>query len=95
MDNLDSLLFGIFNTSGNEERCGNDIVGNYTVDTCFTVDQGYETTIWKTNNSWNMIVVQRYETREEAVEGHALWIEYCKLFPIGAYSVQTERIELF
>lgn len=93
MDTINSLLFGIFNTSGNEERCGNDIVGNYTVDTCFTVDQGYETAIWKGNGE--IIVVQRHANKEEAIKGHALWIEYCKLNPVCVYSPQTDRVEVF
>ena len=95
MDSLESLLFGIFNTTGNEEKVGHSIVGNYEVSTCYTVDQGYETAIWKTGNSWDMIIVQRYETKDEAIEGHSLWIEYCKLNPLGAYSVQTEHAEIF
>ena len=95
MDSLESLLFGIFNTTGNEERIGHNIVGNYEVDTCYTVDHGYETAIWKTGNSLGMIIVQRYKTRDEATEGHTLWIEYCKLNPLGAYSVLKERVEIF
>ena len=95
MDTLESLLFGIFNSTGNEEEIGHNIVGSYEVDTVYTVDQGYETAIWKTGNSWDMIVVQRYEAKDEAVEGHNLWIEHCKLNPLGAYSVQTGRAEIF
>ena len=79
MDSLESLFFRILNTTGNEERIGHSIVGNYEVDTVYTVDQGYETAIWKTGNSWDMIVVQRYEAKDEAIEGHSLWIEYCNL----------------
>ena len=95
MDSLESLLFGIFNSTGNEEKIGHNIVGNYEVDTMYTVDQGYETAVWKTGNSWDMIIVQRYETKDEAIEGHSLWIEYCELNPRCAYSVQTEHAEIF
>ena len=95
MDSLESLFFRILNTTGNEERIGHSIVGNYEVDTVYTVDQGYETAIWKTGNSWDMIVVQRYEAKDEAIEGHSLWIEYCKLNPLGAHSIQTGRAEIF
>lgn len=95
MDTFDSLMFGIFNTSGNEDRVAHDVIEDYEIDTCYTVDQGYETAIWKTDNAWDMIIVQRYESKEDAIEGHALWIEYCKLNPLSAYSVQTEHAEIF
>ena len=92
MDTFDSLMFGIFNTSGNEDRVAHHIVEDYEIDTCYTVDQGYETAIWKGNGT--IVVTQRYASRDEAVEGHELWIEYCKLNPVAAYSPQTDRIEM-
>lgn len=85
----------IFSMGEKNDSCGNTTVGDYIIDTCHTFDCGYETAIIKVKGKGDMIITQRYETREEAVEGHALWIEYCKLFPIGAYSVQTKHIELF
>lgn len=46
MDTIESMLYGIFN-SFNFQRyvVGNDKVGKYTIDTCDTCDQGYETAL--------------------------------------------------
>ena len=94
MDSLEDLLFGIlYGGSYNGEKIGTDIVGDYTIDTCDTIDQGWETAVWKGENP--MIIVDRYKTKEEAVKGHENWIEVCKLNPVQAWSVQTGRYENF
>ena len=45
-------------------------VGRYTIDTCYTVDCGWETAVWKDN--YDMIVVGRYATEELAHHAKSL-----------------------
>lgn len=46
MDSIYSTLFGIMmGANGRGEEVGRDTVGEYTIDTCYTVDQGWETAI--------------------------------------------------
>ena len=68
-------------------------INDFTIDSCYTFDEGYETAIWKDLN--NMIIVERYSTKEEMKEGHKKWCEFCKTNPIEAYSVQFDEIEKF
>jgi hypothetical protein len=94
MDTIGSLLYGIANGNYEKaEKCGHDIVGDYTLDSCDTVDQGFETAIWKNDN--NIIIVERYENAELCREGHQKWCEFCKANPKEVYSVQTGEIEQF
>lgn len=72
---------------------GNDVVGDYTIDTCHTLDCGYETAINKNNGFW--VVVQRYKDRELAEKGHKIWCGICAGAPEKVYSVQTGRYEEF
>lgn len=76
-----------------KEVIGTDEVGEYTIDTCNTPDCGYETGICKNNGYW--IIVQRYDTREQAELGHKIWMSVCAANPVGAYSVQTRQYEDF
>ena len=65
MDDFMSLLFGIMNNNyETAEKVGRTQVGPFTVDTCHTADCGWETAIWKNSNP--MIIVARYNTKEEA-----------------------------
>ena len=66
----------------NTEVCG------YVVDTCYTIDCGYETGICY-DNRW--IIVERYDSKEEAEAGHSKWVEACKLKPKEFYSVQFDE----
>ena len=93
MDDIYSTLFGIFaNNYDKAEKVGRDEVNGYTIDTCYTIDQGWETAVWYEN--YNMIIVARYETKEQAQQGHDAWVETCTTnCPTHAYSVQTERLE--
>ena len=75
------------------EIIGRHKIGDYTVDTCYTLDCGWETAVCKGEGDW--IVVARYETREQAQEGHEDWIYACGCFPTSAWSIQTERYEEF
>lgn len=90
MDSLESALFGLMMGEFNrQEVVGRDTVGEYTIDTCYTVDQGWETAVWKGDN--DMIVVGRYATKELAQEGHSDWCATCQLNPTSAWSVQLNE----
>lgn len=65
-------------------------VGEYTIDSCWTFDCGYETAIWRKNNP--VIIVERYETEEDMKKGHKKWKEFCKGKPIKVYSVQLDEM---
>ena len=94
MDNIFDTLFGIFNSNYDTcEKIDRTIVGNYTVDTCYTVDQGWETAVWKDDHP--MIIVARYETREQAKAGHEDWCAACRLNPTSAWSVQLDAYIVF
>ena len=95
MDSLESILFGIMAGSANrQDIVGRDEVNNYTIDTCYTVDQGWETAVWY--DTYPMIIVARYPDREMAQQGHNNWVETCRdNHPSHALSVQTDRIESF
>ena len=44
MDSLFDLMFGImYNDYSKADKVGNNVIGDYTIDTCDTMDQGYET----------------------------------------------------
>ena len=72
---------------------GRHTIEDYTIDTCYTLDCGWETAVCKGEGNW--IVVARYETKEQAQEGHEDWIYACGCFPAFAWSIQTERYEEF
>lgn len=95
MDNIYSTLFGLFMGEENRgEVVGRDEINDYTVDTCYTVDQGWETAVWY--KDYPMIIVARYPDKEMATQGHNEWIETCTTNrPTHAFSVQTDRIESF
>ena len=95
MDSLESLLFGIFMGETNrEEVVGRDEINDYTIDTCYTIDQGWETAVWY--KDYSMIIVARYPDKETATQGHNAWVETCTTNrPTHAFSVQTVRIESF
>ncbi len=67
-----------------------DEINDYTIDSCDSFDEGYETAIWKGNN--DMIIVERYSTKEEMHKGHKKWCEFCKTNPVKAYSVQLDQV---
>ena len=95
MDSLEDILFGIMNGNyDTAEKVGRDEVNGYTIDTCDTVDQGWETAVWY--EDYPMIIVARYPDKESAAQGHKVWVETCTTNrPIHAFSVQTDRIESF
>ncbi len=70
----DMSMFGFFDMIGNYEdrKTARDLVDGLIVSTCYTTDEGYETAIIDLNKTYP---VQRYETEEQALEGHADWVK--------------------
>lgn len=94
MDSLFDLMFGIMNNDYSKaDKVGNDIIGDYTIDTCDTVDQGYETAIWKGDG--DIIIVERYPNKMRAEVGHSKWCEFAKTNPKFVYSVQLDEFVNF
>ena len=88
MDSFEDLLFGLLNNNRElTDIVGRDTIEDYTIDTCYTVDQGYETAIWK--DKGDIVVVQRYPDRESAEAGHKVWCAACLCKPEQVFSVQT------
>ena len=94
MDSLFDLMFGIMNNDYSKaDKVGNDIIGDYTIDTCDTIDQGYETAMWKDNG--DIIIVERYPNKMRAEIGHSKWCEFAKTNPKFVYSVQLDEFVNF
>ena len=94
MDSLFDLMFGIMNNDYSKaDKVGNDVIGNYTIDTCDTVDQGYETAMWKDDG--DIIIVERYPNKMRAEVGHSKWCEFAKTNPKFVYSVQLDEFVNF
>ena len=94
MDSLFDLMFGIMNNDYSKtDKVGNDIIGDYTIDTCDTVDQGYETAMWKDDG--DIIIVERYPNKMRAKVGHSKWCEFAKTNPKFVYSVQLDEFVNF
>ena len=94
MDSLFDLMFGIMNNDYSKaDKVGNDIIGNYTIDTCDTMDQGYETAMWKDDG--DIIIVERYPNKMRAEIGHSKWCEFAKTNPKFVYSVQLDEFVNF
>ena len=90
MDSLSDLMFGIMNNDYSKaDKVGNDIIGDYTIDTCDTVDQGYETAMWKDDG--DIIIVERYPNKMRAEIGHSKWCEFAKTNPKFVYSAQLDE----
>ena len=90
MDSLFDLMFGIMNNDYSKaDKVGNDVIGDYTIDTCDTVDQGYETAMWKDDG--DIIIVERYPNKMRAEIGHSKWCEFAKTNPKFVYSVQLDE----
>lgn len=68
--------------------------GEYEIDTCFANDTNlFETAIKKNDGGW--IVVEEYEDKKTAQEGHFKWVEFTKSKPSKAYSIQLGEYEDF
>lgn len=89
MDSLFDLMFGIMNNDYSKaDKVGRDTIDDYTIDTCDTMDQGYETAMWKGDG--DIIIVERYPNKERAEAGHTKWCEFAKTNPEHVYSVQVD-----
>ena len=94
MDSLFDWMFGIMNNDYSKaDKVGRDVIGDYTIDTCDTVDQGYETAIWKGDG--DIIIVERYPNKMRAEIGHSKWCEFAKTNPKFVYSVQLDEFVNF
>ena len=94
MDSFFDLMFGIMNNDYSKaDKVGNDVIGDYTIDTCDTVDQGYETAMWKDDG--DIIIVERYPNKMRAEIGHSKWCEFAKTNPKFVYSVQLDEFVNF
>lgn len=94
MDSLFDLMFGIMNNDYSKaDKVGHDVIGDYTIDTCDTVDQGYETAMWKDDG--DIIIVERYPNKMRAEVGHSKWCEFAKTNPKFVYSVQLDEFVNF
>lgn len=91
MDSLKSIFYGIqFGNYEKADKVGRTTTNGYTVDTCDTVDQGWETAVWYGENE--IVIVERYADKETATQGHAKWVEFCKGNPTEVWSVQFDRM---
>lgn len=93
MDSFRSLLYGLLNNNHYSDLVGRDTVGKYTIDTCYTMDQGYETAVWKDNGE--IVIVARYSNKDEALNGHQFWKDKCLDNPSYAWSVQMDSYIMF
>lgn len=91
MDDFARTMFGLF--FGNyetAEKVDRTQINGYTIDTCDTVDFGWETAVWYEDNK--MVIVERYEDKERATIGHEKWVEFCKGNPTEVWSVQMDEM---
>ena len=94
MDSLFDVMFGIMNNDYSKaDKVGHDVIGDYTIDTCDTIDQGYETAMWKDDG--DIIIVERYPNKMRAEVGHSKWCEFAKTNPKFVYSVQLDEFVNF
>lgn len=93
MDNLMDLIFGIIYNDHDSDLIGRDQVDDYTIDTCLTADQGYETAVWVADH--NMVIVARYATREEAVLGLVSGLIDVKAIPVLLIAFSLSAIFYF
>lgn len=94
MDSLFDVMFGIMNNDYSKaDKVGNDVIGDYTIDTCDTIDQGHETAMWKDDG--DIIIVERYPNKMRAEIGHSKWCEFAKTNPKFVYSVQLDEFVNF
>lgn len=73
----------------NEGKTLRTNINDYTIDSCYTFDEGYETAIWYKDN--DMVIVERYSNKEDMSKGHQKWCDFCKNNPKEVYSVQYDE----
>ncbi len=88
----DRLMLGIL--LNNDKYCRdtrmNSQVGEYTVDTCYTYDDGWETAVWR--DEGRIIVVDYYRNEFAAKLGHKKWVDFMETCPQKVFSVQLEMM---
>ena len=91
MENPLSNLFAAMADYGNYEsrKVDRTVINDYTIDTAYSSDYGYETAIWK--NDSDIAIVERYEDKSEAIEGHNKWVEFCKTNPSKVWNIQYDE----
>jgi len=94
------MLFDFFSMAGNYEqrKVENTVIGNVEIDTAAVTDsaQPYETGILSplyNNNHW--VIVEMYETKEDAIKGHKKWCKIMKSPPTKLKDVGTSEIVSF
>lgn len=76
-----------------------ELTNGLIVSTAFTTDEGYETAIF--SSILEVAPVERYSTREEAVEGHKKWVVFAeegigkKVVMLGCYEDDWETSTVF
>lgn len=82
----------LFTNNREQRKVDNTELSNCVVDTAFAPDTGYfETGIEPTGMHW--IIVEEYETKEDAQIGHNKWVKYMKTKPKRLYSIQYDEWE--
>ena len=91
MDNPFSNLFAAMADYGNYEsrKVDRTVINDYTIDTTYTSDYGYETAIWEKDS--DIAIVERYEDKSEAIKGHNKWVEFCKTNPSKVWNIQYDE----
>lgn len=92
MDNPFLNLLGCMLDCDNYEsrKVNRTDVDDYIVDTAYTSDYGYETAVWKKGQD-SIAIVERYDNKTDAVEGHNKWVEFCKNTPSTVWNIQTDE----
>lgn len=91
-------MFDFLEMCGNykERVVANDIINGVTIDTAAETDsdQPYETGInGKMYNGNEWVIVELYDTKEEAINGHKKWVElFKKEFPETLTDVSSSTI---
>lgn len=94
-------MFDFLSMANNYEsrKVQNDVVNGVTIDTAAVTDsdQPYETGIQHSNyKDGNWIIVEMYDTKDEAISGHKKWVEtFRNGFPAELKDVSTATIASF
>lgn len=96
-------LFGFIECEMNGIPLRGDIIGtdtvnngtySFTVDTCFVNDvEAYETAVKANDEDW--IVVERYNSPEEAKAGHEKWMLQCRRPQPMFHSIQDKNFYIY
>lgn len=96
MDNLMDLIFGIVYNDHDSDLIGRDQVDDYTIDTCLTADQGYETAVWVADH--NMVIVARYATmdnpypQDDLGQTYAVKAQMGAMFDARCFNIPKEEV---